>query len=235
MFHTRFWEDNYVSDLDPVEKLLFVYAMTNPRVSLCGIYEVPLKNIALDTGIDKEMLPKIFKRFQKDKKLVYTNGWMCVVNYPKYQNYNKTTMSIALNNEIGLIPKEILDIFVGYGYPIDTLPIGSKEQEQDKDKETPLQKTKEYLTAIPQEDITEFTKRFVVTEKQIRSKGEDLDNWCDSNGKRKKDYKKFLLNAIKKDFEERTEEEKQKPKLRPKLDENGNPVVINGAVVMETV
>lgn len=145
MFHTRFWEDNYVSDLDPIEKLLFIYALTNPRVSLCGIYEVAPKSVALDTGIDKEMLPKIFRRFEKDKKVVYLDGWMCVVNYPKYQNYNKTTMATALEREISLIPKKILDSFIGYGYPIHNLSIGYRDKEQDKDKEREQEYSRDFL------------------------------------------------------------------------------------------
>lgn len=134
MFDTRFWSDNYVADLDPIEKLVFIYTITSHRVSLCGIYELPLKIMALETGIDKDTLPKLLKRLEKDRKVAYRDGWICVVNYPKHQSYNKTTMATALEREIKQIPKEILDIFIGYGYPIDTLGIGYKEQEQDKEQ-----------------------------------------------------------------------------------------------------
>lgn len=104
-----------------------------------------------------------------------------------------------------------------------------------KERETPLFSKMKYLTNVPDEDIREFTTRFQATEQQVKSKAEDLKNWCDMNGKRKKNYKLFLLNALKKDFSERPEDEKQKPKQRVKKDSDGNPVIVNGVVQTETV
>lgn len=123
-FHTRFWQDNYISELDPSEKLLFVYSITSPSLGLTGIYETPLKYIALDTGIDREMVAKILSRFQKDKKIAYKDGWLCVVNYPKYQSFKGEPLLKAVKKEIDAIPVEILNYFIDYGYPIDTLSIG---------------------------------------------------------------------------------------------------------------
>lgn len=67
-----------------------------------------------------------------------------------------------------------------------------------------------YLKNIPDADITEFTTRFDAGEKAIRSKGEDLFLWCESNGRVKRNYKATLLNALKKDFPERKGPVKQK-------------------------
>ena len=85
MIDTRFWIDDYVSHLDPVEKLLFLYFLTNPFTEICGIYEVPVKNIALDTGIEEEMVKKILKRFEFDNKIFYENGWVAIKNFAKHQ------------------------------------------------------------------------------------------------------------------------------------------------------
>lgn len=144
MFDTRFWSDSFVSDLDPIEKLLFNYVLTNSHISMCGIYELPIKVMALETGIEREMLLKILARLEKSNKIVYQNGWLCVVNYPKHQNYNKTTMVKALTREIGLIPAVLLETFVKIGYPIDTLCLGYKDKEQDKDKDMTFANRKKY-------------------------------------------------------------------------------------------
>lgn len=135
MLNSRFWEDNYVSNLDPTEKLLFIYFISNPRISLSGIYEVPLKNIALDTGIDKEMVEKILDRFCEDKKVAYLDNWICVLNYPKYQNYKSDTIQVAVSNEIKMIPLKTLDKFILFGYPIHTLLIGYKEKDKGKEQD----------------------------------------------------------------------------------------------------
>lgn len=62
-----------------------------------------------------------------------------------------------------------------------------------------------YLKKIPEKDLEEFYNRFDCSKKAIISKAEDLILWCDTNGKVKKNYKTFLLNALKKDFPERKE------------------------------
>lgn len=86
--NTKFWSDNYISNLDPIEKLLFVYLLSNPLTNLSGIYEIQLKQIALDTGIDKEMIEKILTRFEKDNKMAYKNGWLAITNFIKHQKIN---------------------------------------------------------------------------------------------------------------------------------------------------
>lgn len=136
MFNSRFWEDSYISNLDPTEKLLFLYFITNPRISLSGIYEIPIRNISLDTGIDKEMIEKILIRFGEDKKIVYKDGWICVLNYPKYQNYNSPFVVKGVDNELKLLPIGLLDFFIReYQYPLDTLYIGLKGKGKEKGKD----------------------------------------------------------------------------------------------------
>lgn len=61
----------------------------------------------------------------------------------------------------------------------------------------------EYLKKIPEADLEEFHKRFDCSKKAIASKAEDLLLWVETNGRQKKNYKTFLLNALKKDFPER--------------------------------
>ncbi len=117
MVNTRFWIDDYISNLDPIEKLLFLYFLTNPSTDICGVYELPLKNIALDTGLDKEMVVKIVNRFSTDGKIFYKNGWVGIKNFAKHQAMNP---KVKMGIEIGLAkaPKEILD---SLSYPIDSL------------------------------------------------------------------------------------------------------------------
>lgn len=107
MLNTKFWSDNYISDLDPSEKLLFLYFITNPYTNICGIYEITLKQIALDTGFDKEMVLKILNRFKEDNKIYYINGWICVKNFTKHQ---KASGNVKLGVEKGLIdvPEQVM-------------------------------------------------------------------------------------------------------------------------------
>lgn len=90
--NTRFWIDDYISNLDPIEKLMFLYLLTNPMTDICGIYEVPLKIIAVETGVDKEMVIKILGRFERDGKVFYENGWVGIKNFQKHQSLNPTVV-----------------------------------------------------------------------------------------------------------------------------------------------
>lgn len=133
--NTRFWQDTYVADLDPSEKLVFLYLITSPYLSLTGIYEVPLKVVAMETGIDAEMVEKILKRFQQDGKVIYHKGWVCIINYPKYQYFKGGKLQKAIDKEIAAIPSDILKAFKEYGYPIDTLSIVSMERDMERERE----------------------------------------------------------------------------------------------------
>ena len=132
MLHSRFWEDSYIAELPPTDKLLFIYFLTNTHISLSGIYEIPLRNIALDTGIEVNSVEKSLDRFSEDKKIAHRDGWICVINYPKYQNYQSPTIKIAIQNELKIIPIEVLRFFTELGYPIDTLSIPPKGKGKGK-------------------------------------------------------------------------------------------------------
>jgi hypothetical protein len=103
---TKFWDDNYISNLDPVEKLLFLYFLTNSLTNVSGIYEIPLKRIGFDTGIDKEMVQKIINRFTKEEKIFYIDGWIVIKNFSKHQSYNPN-MKIGANKAFEAVPDNI--------------------------------------------------------------------------------------------------------------------------------
>lgn len=86
--NTNFWKDNYVADLDPTEKLVFIYLLTNPRATLAGAYEINLREIAFDTGIDKDMVIRIMERFESDERIIMDSGWVVLLNYQKHQKLN---------------------------------------------------------------------------------------------------------------------------------------------------
>jgi len=65
-----------------------------------------------------------------------------------------------------------------------------------------------YLNEIPKEDIQEFIGKFKCDESNIRTKAHTLADYCASKGKRYKNYKAFLSNALRKDFGERPPREK---------------------------
>jgi len=119
MINTKFWDDAYTSNLDPIEKLLFLYFLTNTSTNISGIYEIPLKKVASETGLDKDMVEKIIGRFERDCKIFYREGWVGIVNFIKNQNQNSPKVKKGIEIEIQNCPDNIRDLVFSKG--IDTL------------------------------------------------------------------------------------------------------------------
>lgn len=226
-FNTRFWQDTYVADLDPSEKLLFNYCLTSPFLSLSGIYEVPLKFMATETGLDKEMIAKILARFQKDKKIAYKDGWLCVLNYPKYQSYNLTNVRKGLKKEIDSVPEDLLSFFVDLGYEynaiakalaIDWQPVATMEREQGKgtrnkvkDKEERNEPKKEKYgefqnVLLTPNEYTRLTEQY--GEEPAVALIEELSGYIESTGKRYKSHYATLLNWARRKINEHVKQKK---------------------------
>ena len=103
---TRFWTDNFISELNPLDRYLFLYFLTNEHTNIIGIYEVPLRVISFETGIEIDMLKKMLDRL--DGKIFYVDGWVFIKNFVKYQSENpsvKKGQEVALNE----VPQKILN------------------------------------------------------------------------------------------------------------------------------
>jgi len=123
MLNTKFWTDPYILDLDPSEKLLYVYLITNPYTDICGIYEIATKIIAVETGFEKDTIERILKRFERDGKIMYKNGWVALRNFAKNQSKNPK-VEIGMRVGIEKAPKELKEFvsMIGYDTPMHLNP-----------------------------------------------------------------------------------------------------------------
>src|SRR3990167_5066439 len=122
---TEFWRDSFIDDLDPIEKLLFLYLICNPATNLCGIYQLPLRIIASDTGIDSRALENIFSKFGKKSRAYYVDGWVILPNAPKHQQIENPKIVEGIKRELEEeVNKEILEkidsLSIPYIYTMDT-------------------------------------------------------------------------------------------------------------------
>lgn len=117
MVSTNFWNDGYSSNLDPIEKLLFLYLLTNEFSTLAGVYELPKKMMAVETGVDTEMVSKILDRFQAEGKVRYQDGWVVIKNFSKHHPAGSPTVRKGIDDALGRAPQWAKDFAKG----IDTL------------------------------------------------------------------------------------------------------------------
>jgi len=127
--HTHIWKDEWFLDLEPAEKLLFVYLFSNDNTTLAGIYKISLKVIAFETGLELPFIKKTLEKFNKAGKAVYQDGIIWVVNLMRYNaSSNSPKVQICIVKELQQIPDcelktRYLTGNIGYQYPIDTLSL----------------------------------------------------------------------------------------------------------------
>ena len=224
-----FLTDSKLGSLNPYQRLMWVtllcvasqdeeksgvlkFVKESRITALAGIYYEDL----LECGIREGDTFGIFEElglisFPDEKTLV-------IVNYRRKQNENTTGAervaafrakkdavskpSVTQCNNVTLQSNENVTLEE------------TREEENRIDKREIREEKKEssinFLRNLGKEEIQEFTERFDASEKQIRSKADDLANYCEAKGKKYKYYKSFLINAMKKDFKELRAEDRAK-------------------------
>ncbi len=91
----------------------------------------------------------------------------------------------------------------------ESLPEDRIDQVRSGEEEIPLEiKKLEFLEKIPKEIVDEFKIKFKCEEGEIRTKGHALADYCRAKGKKYKNYKAFLSNALRRDYGERPPKQK---------------------------
>lgn len=134
--NVRMWSDSWFEGLPPDFKLVWVYLLTNEYTNMLGVYELSLKRIAYDTGLDKETLSKAFEAFAKDSKAFYLfDKWVVLPNFLKNQSLNPNMLKSAMQIYRNL-PKELKEIVLFDGSQTTRLEIVKPFQSLSKDSET---------------------------------------------------------------------------------------------------
>ena len=112
VINPRFWNDGYITELNPFEKLLFIFLITNEYVTMSGIYELPDKIICNVLSFERDAYLPIKNKFEADRKFSFFNGWLYIVNNARYNSYTPAPNIVtAFKKELAAIPKSIKDYF----------------------------------------------------------------------------------------------------------------------------
>lgn len=102
------WDDEWFYDLDPVEKLVWLFLLTNARCNIAGVYKLNQKWGARTTGLDLDIFQKIMARFVRDEKLHMHDEWLVIVNFTKHQAENPSVKK-GIERVLESVPDEIID------------------------------------------------------------------------------------------------------------------------------
>jgi hypothetical protein len=129
---TSFWQDDFVLNLTPEEKYFYLYLLTNSKTKQCGVYQLPMPIIIVETGYNQETVEKLMRRFIDYGKIIYSvkTREIGIINWPKYNPMESPKTKACVIKEL----KEIKDrSLIDQIYPIQG--VSQKEQEEEKEKE----------------------------------------------------------------------------------------------------
>jgi len=207
MFSMKIVDTDAFLDMPQSSQLLYFHLAM--RADDDGFVPNPKRVMRMIGSQDDDYKVLIAKRFI----LPFESG-VCVIkhwlihNLVRSDRYTETQW--IKEKQMLIVDPETKKYSLNKGQP-HVIPIGNQSQPQVRLGKVSIGKVKEegsthslkYLSNLPGEDIKEFLERFNATEKEIKSKAEDLKLYCERKGRGYKNYKSFLLNALKRDFKER--------------------------------
>jgi len=144
--------DDWFQALPTDARLFWVYLFTNPSASVSGIYKLPLRTMAFESGLTLERITELLTQFAGEKKAFYQDGVIWVRKMRDYQLPGKISAQLVahISKEIAKIPDGYLkrEYLKAYGYSIDTVSIPrSTDTDTDTHTETETRNTLPPLTS----------------------------------------------------------------------------------------
>ncbi len=130
-----FWEDNkIVDDFTYKDKYFLLYLLTNPHTNLIGCYEVSIRQMSNELGLDKSEVEELLTRMEQVHKVILYAEETKEILIKNWHKYNWTKSDKLLKKVEALIEyiknerlkKELEEILkkyrvsIGYVYPRDT-------------------------------------------------------------------------------------------------------------------
>ena len=96
------WQDSFILDLIPEDKLFYLYLLTNAKSTQCGIFEVAIRMMVFETGLSKETILAQIQKFVGWNKIVYdeTTYEFLIVNWMKHNIPNNPSVKKCVDAEI---------------------------------------------------------------------------------------------------------------------------------------
>jgi hypothetical protein len=146
---TAFWQDDFVLQLTPEEKYFYLYLLTNSKTKQCGIYQLPMQVIIMETGYNQETAEKLLNRFLDYGKVVYNSKTreIGIMNWPKYNPMESPKTRVCVEKELKDVKdKTMITTIYPDRYPLEGVSQEEKEEEKEKEKAEAEAEAGEQLT-----------------------------------------------------------------------------------------
>ena len=127
---TGFWDDAWVETIQPLERYLYLYLITNPLTNIAGVYKITLRRIHNDTGLEIPEIERILALFAKAGKAYLHGEYIVLPAWPKHQRLeSRKTIKLGIDRIIESLDAELLTFLgqVGYRYDTPRIPLSHRE------------------------------------------------------------------------------------------------------------
>lgn len=194
--HTRFWEDPDMLELTWEQKYFYLYLLTNPKSSQCGISEFPMKLVAVHTGFNEEKILELINFFENKLKKIKYNPDTNEIAMRNWGRYNYLADNIKVRKHIESEFEKVKDV---------------RLIEFVRDKKVNIPKEENEQKIVKKDEKKEYTEGVFLKpaeyEKLINEMGEiptqeyikDLSLYIQSKGRRYKSHYATILTWYRKD------------------------------------
>jgi len=201
--YTRIWQDPQMLKYSKDMKLFFIYLLTNPHTTQCGVYELPLELASVETKFTIEELQKLIEKLEKDDKVKYSlqTGEIAVKNWVKYNINDNPNIRKCVDTELKLIKDKSLIKYVKLdGFKMSNAKKVRRKLEAKKDK-------KDYGDGVmlTEKEYKKLIGRF--GKKETRDKMEDFANY--EKRERYKNHYGTISNWLRKDAKQNEVKEQE--------------------------
>ena len=125
-----FWTDSKVDDeFTPEDKYFYLYLMTNPHTSICGCYEISMKQMERETGYNTDTVKRLIQRMQEEhnvirysaetKEILLLNWWK--FNWSKSEKVKNAVVSVSEHIKHEPFKRYVMDmVSIRYPYGMHT-------------------------------------------------------------------------------------------------------------------
>lgn len=104
-----------MTKLNPLDRLLFLYLLTNEHTNISGIYEISEHKIAFDTGLERDTLVKAMIP-RLEPKVYFKDNWIILINFTKHQNLRSDDVVKGIKREFDLAPITVQEYALSRGW-----------------------------------------------------------------------------------------------------------------------
>lgn len=200
---TSFWDDSWIQELDPSEKFMYLYLLTNPLTNIAGVYKITIRRICFDTGFNADTVRHILNKFEKVNKAVLCGEYMIIPAFPKNQIASEKIYK-GITQIINTLPDTVIVQMLKCGYSFDLNSIIKQRNLNLNDDVSPENDT----VSIPYDTVSNGPN-YLNLDLNLNS-NLDLNSDLDLNTKTQKKDKMYEYEPEQEPFEVQVMPENQK-------------------------